>query len=54
MSMRTEKKIVLDLPDYFMTISLRPKNPPTPHNNNLKYNFWADELKEWYDRYEDK
>lgn len=52
MSMRTEKKIVLELPDYFVTISFRPKNPPTPNNDNLEYDFWGDELKELYDRYD--
>jgi hypothetical protein len=50
--MRTEKKIVLELPDYFVTISLRPKSPPKPHNDNLEYDFWGDELKELYDRYD--
>jgi hypothetical protein len=50
--MRTERKIVLELPDYFVTISFRPKNPPKPNNDNARYDFWSDEVKELYDRYD--
>lgn len=50
--MRTEKKIVLELVDYFVTISFRPKTPPKPNNDNVEYDFWSDEMKEFYERYD--
>jgi hypothetical protein len=50
--MRTEKKIVLELLDYFVTINFRPKNPPRANNDNARYDFWSDELKELFEKYE--
>src|SRR5260370_8641344 len=46
--MRTEKKIVVELTDYLVAISFRPKNPP--NNDNTRYDFWSDELKELYEK----
>jgi hypothetical protein len=50
--MRTEKKIILELPDYFVTISFRPKNPPSASNDNTRYDFWSDDLQELIDKYD--
>jgi hypothetical protein len=51
-AMRTEKKII-EFADYTMTIIVRekPKRPPAS-NDNERYEFWSDELKELYDRYD--
>jgi hypothetical protein len=50
--MRTEKKIVLELPDYYVTISFRPKNPPKADNDNVVYDFRGEDLKELFDKYD--
>jgi hypothetical protein len=50
--MRTEKKIVLELPDYYVTISFRPKNPPKADNDNVVYDFHGEELAELFDKYD--
>jgi hypothetical protein len=49
--MRTEKKII-EFADYIMTIIVRPKKPPKENNDNEPYDFWSEELKELYDRYD--
>lgn len=49
--MRTEKKVI-EFADYVMTIIVRPKEPPKASNDNIGYDFWSDELKELYDRYD--
>jgi hypothetical protein len=50
--MRTEKKIVLELPDYYVTISFRPKNPPKANNDNVVYDFRCEDLTELLDKYD--
>ena len=49
--MRTEKKVI-EFDDYIMTIIVRPKMPPKANNDNTDYDFWSDELKDLYDRYD--
>jgi hypothetical protein len=49
--MKVEKKII-ELEDCIVTVSVRPKKPPKAHNDNLPYDFWTDELKEFLDRYD--
>jgi hypothetical protein len=49
--MKVEKKII-ELEDFIVTISVRPKNVPKPDNDNLPYDFWSDELKEFLERYD--
>jgi hypothetical protein len=50
--MLTEKKIILELPDYYVTISFRPKNSPKPDNDNAVYDFRGEELAELLDKYD--
>jgi hypothetical protein len=50
-AMRTEKKVI-EFADYMVTIIVRPKKPPAADNDNQHYDFWNDELKELYDRYD--
>jgi hypothetical protein len=49
--MRTEKKII-EFADYVVMIIVLPKNPARAHDDNEPYDFWSDELKELYDRYD--
>jgi hypothetical protein len=49
--MRPEKKII-ELEDCIVTVTVRPKKPPKADNENLPYDFWSDELKEFLDRYD--
>ena len=49
--MKPEKKIIV-LEDHIVTVTVRPKKPPKPDNDNLPYDFWSDELKEFLDRYD--
>jgi hypothetical protein len=49
--MRPEKKII-ELEDCIVTLTVRPKKLPKAENDNLPYDFWSDELKEFLDRYD--
>ena len=50
--MRTEKRVI-EFADCIMTIIVRQKQKPPPaSNDNESYEFWSDELKELYDRYD--
>ena len=46
------KRVYLELPNYYVTISFRPKGPPKAGNDNKKFDFWSEELQELYDRYD--
>jgi hypothetical protein len=50
-AMRTEKKII-EFADYIVTIIVRQKKPPAADNDNEFYEFWNEELKDLYDRYD--
>lgn len=49
--MKVEKKVV-EFEDCIVTISVRLKSPPEADNDNLPYDFWGDELKEFLERYD--
>jgi hypothetical protein len=49
--MLTEKKII-EFADCTVTVIVRHKRPPKSVNDNEKYDFWSDELKELFDRYD--
>lgn len=49
--MKVEKRIV-EFEDYIVTISVRLKNPPKADNDDLPYDFWSDEMKEFLERYD--
>jgi hypothetical protein len=46
--MRTEKKII----EFEMTIIVRWRTPPRAKNDNLPHDYWTEELKDLYDRYD--
>src|ERR1700676_2019792 len=45
-------KKIFELGDCIITVIVRQKTPPKPDNDNLCYDFWGDELKEFLDRYD--
>lgn len=49
--MKVEKK-VLEFEDYIVTVTVRAKTPPKADNDNLPFDFWSDELREFLDRYD--
>jgi hypothetical protein len=49
--MKPEKKII-EMEDCIVTITVRPKKPAKADNDNLPYDFWTDEMKEFLDRYD--
>jgi hypothetical protein len=49
--MKLERKVI-ELCDFIVTIVVRPKNPPKADNDNEPYDFWNEELKDLYDKYD--
>ena len=49
--MKAEKK-VLEFDDYIVTVTVRPKKAPKANNDNLHFDFWTDEMREFLDRYD--
>lgn len=49
--MKPEKK-VLEFDDCIVTVTVRPKKRPKADNDDLPYDFWSDELKEFLDKYD--
>jgi hypothetical protein len=48
---KPEKK-TFELGDCIVAVTVRQKKPPKPDNDNLPYDFWGDEMKEFLDRYD--
>jgi hypothetical protein len=49
--MKADKKI-LEFDDCIVTVTVRAKKSPKAHNDNLPYDFWSEELKDFLDRYD--
>jgi hypothetical protein len=49
--MKADKK-VLEFDDYIVTVTVRSKKPMPANNDNLPFDFWSDEMKEFLDRYD--
>ncbi|MGT2500437.1 hypothetical protein ACVOMS_05630 [Bradyrhizobium guangxiense] len=42
----------LEFDDFVVTIIVEPKGPPKPHNENVRYEHWNEELKDLFDKYD--
>jgi hypothetical protein len=49
--MKADKK-AFEFDDCIVMVTVRSKKPPKADNDNLTYDFWSDELKEFLDRYD--
>ena len=49
--MKADKK-VFEFDDFIVTMTIRRKKTPKADNDNLPFDFWTDEMKEFLDLYD--